>query len=76
MENVVDLMHCLTVQFSGLFTLVKICFYISSNMVATTSINDYSPIFFFDSYSLLINVTQRDNSKSIFFLEAKERDSY
>lgn len=47
---------------------------ISVNIVATTSINDFSPIFFFKSCSLFINVTQKDNSKSIFFVDAKERE--
>lgn len=68
-------MHDGIVQFS-ILSFIKICLYYSSNIVATTSKNDYSPIFFLDSCSFFINViTQQNNSEWIFFLlKAKEQE--
>ena len=51
-------MRCLTVQLSGLLTSYQCLFILFlSDIVATTSKNDYSPVFFLNSCSLLINVT-------------------
>lgn len=57
-----------------IYLLLKFISITSSNSVATSAVNDYSHIFFFNSCSLFINVTQRANSKSIFLLKTKKQE--
>lgn len=71
MENVLELMHYEIVQFS-ILSLINICLYYSSNVVATTFKHDYSPIFFLDSCSFFINViTQQNNSMNLLSSQSK-----
>lgn len=76
MENVLELLHCLIVWFSGLSLIKRLLILFLRNIVAATSENDYSPVFFPNSCSLLIHVAYRgDNSKLTFFLlKAKEQE--